>query len=146
MTRTSVERGPETDAILALLNGAGVLTGDAERPTGGGFPGGDTTAAFVPYAVLYPGVTTDIDGPVSDPDADVTAEYQVTSVGVTRAQAAFISDKAKHALHEQDLVVPGRFVQLVEWTTGREVERDDSVTPPLFYAVDIYSVSTSPDA
>lgn len=144
MTRTAVERGPETDAILTLLTASAVLVGDGVRPAGAGFPGDDPTQEFVPYAVLYQGVTADIDGPVSDPNADTTSEYQVTSIGVTRAQASFVADKARHTMLEQTLAVPGRCVQLVEWSQGRNAERDDDVTPPLFYAIDIYSISTSP--
>jgi hypothetical protein len=144
VTRTAVERGPETDAVLTLLEGAALLVGDGIRPAGGGFPGDDPTQDFVPYAVLYQGVTTDIDGPVSDPNADTASEYQVTSIGVTRPQASFVADKARHAMLEQTLTVTGRCVQLVEWTQGRNAERDDDVTPPLFYAIDIYTISTSP--
>lgn len=143
MARTAVERGPETDAVLTVLAGV-VLTGDGIRPPGGGYPDDDASQEFVPYAVLYQGITPSIDGPVDDPDADVTSEYQVTSVGVTRAQASYIADKARHALLTTPVVVPARFVQLLEWTQGRPAQRDDDVTPPLFYAIDSYEISTSP--
>lgn len=144
MTRTVVDRGAQTDAVIAALIAAGVTTGDAVRPPGGGFPGQDSTAGFVPYAVVYQGVTSLIDGPVDDPDADVIDEYQVTSVGITRKSASVIAFKAKTALLTGVLIVPGRCVQLVEWMSGRPVERDDDVTPPLFYAIDIYAITTSP--
>lgn len=144
MTRTAVARGPETAALLTLLNAADVLTGDAVRPPGGGFPGDDSTRPFVPYAVLHQGVTVDVDGPVSDPNADAANEYQVTSVGLTRASASVIADRAKTALLTTPLTVAGRHVQLVEWTGGRPADRDDDTTPPLFYVIDLYSVTTSP--
>lgn len=144
MTRTVVERGPETDAVITVLSTAALLVGDGIRPPGGGFPGDDASQEFVPYCVVYPGVTARIDGPESDPDADTDTEYQVTSVGVTRAQAAFVADKARHALLEHSPIVAGRDVLLVEWSMGRPAERDDDVTPPLFYAIDIYTLTTTP--
>ena len=144
MTRTAVKRGPETDAIIAALSAAPILTGDGIRPAGGGFPADDPSQPFVPYAVVFQSITSLIDGPLDDPNADVVAEYQVTSIGVTRASASFIADKAKATLLNTPLTVPGRTVQLVEWVLGRPAERDDDVTPPLFYAIDIYSISTSP--
>lgn len=144
MSVTAPARGPVTDALHTLLNAAAILTGDGTRPPGGGFPGEDSTLPFVPYAVLHQGVTLDIDGPVADPNADVVDEFQLTSVGVTRASASVIADRARAALLGTALTVPGRHVQLVEWTGGRPADRDDDVTPPLFYVIDLYSVATSP--
>jgi hypothetical protein len=144
VTRTAPPRGPETDALLAVLTAAGVLVGDAMKPPGAGFPDEDTTLDFTGYAVLFQGVTIQVDGPVSDANADVIAEHQLTSVGLTRPQASYIADKARAALLNGDVAVPGRCVQLVEWTSGHPVTRDDDVTPPLFYAIDIYAITTSP--
>lgn len=143
MSFTVVQRGPETDAVLALLGGV-VLTGDGVKPAGGGFANEDSTGDFTPYVVLYPTITPLIDGPVGDPFADTLAEYQVTAVGVTGVQARWGADKAKAALLAQTLAVAGRFVQLVEWTGGQATARDDDVTPPLFYCVDLYQIATSP--
>lgn len=140
---TAVDRGPETDALINAISGAGVNVGDHIRPGGAGFPGGDTTQPFQPYAVLYQGVTLDVDGPVSDPFADTVNEYQVTSVGISRSSASVIADKVKHALLA-GLAIPGRRVQLVKWERGNPAERDDDVTPPLFYVIDQYSIATSP--
>lgn len=140
-----VHRQPETAAVIACLAAAGIVTGDAERPVGAGFEvPSDTTSTFTPYVVVHTGIVSGIDGPVSDPYADTVAEYQLTCIGVTADQARVVSDLAKDAMLAQSLSITGRHLQLVEWTTGRPTERDDSVTPPLFYAIDIYSVSTSP--
>jgi hypothetical protein len=144
MTRTAVARGPETDAVLAALRSSTLPVGDGVRPAGAGFPGQDTSATFVPYGVLFQGVPVRIDGPSSDPNADVAAEYQVTSIGVTRASATLVADALRKAFLHAELAVPQRCVQLVQWTSGRPAVRDDAVTPPLFFAIDIYTVSTSP--
>lgn len=144
MTFTAVQRSAETTAILAELNGAGLLADVGRRPTGGGFPGEDTTLPFVPYVVLWPSTVPQIDGPVSDPFADTISEYQVTAVGETAAQALWASDKARTILLTSTLTVTARFVQLVAWTGGQPATRDDDVVPPLFYGVDLYEISTSP--
>ena len=144
MTRTAVARGPETDALLAVISAALLLVGDARKPAGGGFGNEDTTQPFTGYAVLYQGVTTRIDGPSSDPDADTVAEYQVTSIGLTRVQASWVADNVRAALLSAALTVPGRSVQLVEWASGLPATRDDDVVPPLFYAIDMYAVTSSP--
>lgn len=133
---TAVPRGPETDAVLDLI-GAAVLVGDAERPAA--WEGSESG-----YAVLYP-LTTTSDGPASDAHADVESRYQVTSVGTTRAQAQWVADRVRVAMLGGVLGVPGRSLSSpVEWAPSRGVDRDDDTNPPLFYAVDSYTVRTTP--
>lgn len=139
---TAVERGPETDALLTLL--AGLPVGDGIKPDAGGFPGGDSTAQFVPYAVLHSGILADVSGPVGDPFADTSSEYQITAVGETAAQARAVADKARGLILAATLVVSGRHVQLVRWVHSLPAQRDDDVIPPLFYAVDLYAVDSAP--
>lgn len=140
---TAVARGPETDALLAVL-AAGLPVGDGIKPDNGGFPGGDSTAQFVPYAVLHSGLLADVSGPVADPFADTSAEYQVTSVGETAGQARAVADKARGLIFAAPLVVPGRHVQLVRWVHSLPAQRDDDVIPPLFYAIDLYAIDSAP--
>jgi hypothetical protein len=144
MSYTAVQRGPEADALMTVLSAA-VLTGDGVRPDGGGFANDQSTGPFTPYIVLYSGIVPIIDGPVADPYADTVGEYQVTSVGCTASQARWAADKARAALiAAQGVTVAGRSVQLIAWTGGQPVTRDDDVVPPLFYAVDLYEVSSFP--
>lgn len=144
MTVTVVDRGPETDALLAVLASADILAGDGLKPPDAGWPLEDTSQPFLPYVVLFQGVTVQIDGPVTDPNADTISEYQLTSIGVTRASASVLARNAKDALLNTPLAIADRTVQRVEWVAGRPAQRDDDVTPPLFYVIDIYTVNTSP--
>lgn len=141
---TAVQRGPETDALIALLRAGDIETGDGIKPDGGGYPGGDSTQQFVPYVVLHTGVVLHIDGPVSDPFADTSSEYQVTAVGETAAQARWGADKARATILPAHLAVAGRVVQLVSWSGSHPAQRDDDITPPLYYAIDLYTVDSTP--
>lgn len=133
---TVVQRAPETLAVLALLRGE-LVVGDAARPENWASSSGG-------YAVLYP-LSVPTDGPVSDPYADAESEYQVTAVGVTRAQAQIVADKARTLMLTAPLTIPDRvLMQPVEWSDSRGVERDDDVSPPLFYAIDRYMIRTTP--
>jgi hypothetical protein len=141
---TVPQRGPETDALIALLRDAGLLTGDAQRPAAGGFPGGDSTQQFEPYAVLYTASVIEIGGPMGDPWADTSSEYQVTAVGETAAQARAVADKARGILLGARPAVPDRHVEPIAWTLGHAAERDDDETPVLYSAVDVYTVNSTP--
>jgi hypothetical protein len=141
---TVVKRGPEADAILAAFSAGSLLAGDGTRPAGAGFPDDDTTQPFIPYVVLYPLMVPSIDGPVSDPFTDTASEYQVTAIGQTAKQARWAADKGRTILLSETLVIPGRSVQLVSWTNSLPLQRDDDVTPPLFYAIDTYEIHSTP--
>lgn len=144
MSFTVVKRGPEADAILAAFSAGSLPAGDGTRPTGAGFPDDDTTQPFVPYVVLYPSMVPSIDGPVSDPFADTASEYQITAVGQTAAQARWAADKARTILLTATLAIVGRSVQLVAWANSLPLQRDDDVTPALFYMIDMYEIHSTP--
>lgn len=140
---TAVQRGPEADALITLLRAA-LETGDGIKPDGGGYPGGDSTAQFVPYVVVHCGVVLTIGGPVGDPFADTASEYQLTAVGETAAQARWAADKARGVILPARLAVPDRCVQLIEWGPSQPADRDDDVTPSLYYAIDVYTIHSTP--
>lgn len=142
---TAPARGPETDALVQAVRDAGILVGDHERPAGGGWPGGDTTGDFVPYTVLYQGITMLVDGSMADRFADTIQEYQFTSVGITRASASVIADRVRAAVLNAALDIPDRKLQCPpSWERGQPATRDDDVTPALFYVIDQYSIATTP--
>lgn len=141
---TAVQRGPEVDALIALLREASLPTGDGGKADDGGYPADDSTAQFVPYLVVHTGVVITISGPVGDPFADTSSEYQITSIGETAAQARALADKARAVILPARLTVPDRHVQLIEWGPSQPAERDDDLTPPLYYAIDIYTIDSTP--
>lgn len=137
---TVVARAPETAAVLALLASVGLRVGDGARPTG--WLPADFAAGG--YPVLYP-LTTTASGTSADAYADVESEYQITSVGSTRAQAQFVADASRTVMLTGALSIPGRaLLQPVEWAPSRGVTRDDDVDPPLFTVVDRYVIRTTP--
>ncbi len=128
------ERRTFYDAILAAAATAGFPVGDGKAPTG----------VTPPYAVIYPLDAADRNGPFNDPEADVIWEFQITSVGETREQAHGVADKVRTVLTPSAISVSGLRVLQVLIDLGDAVERDDDVKPPLFYAVDIYRIWTTP--
>lgn len=119
-------------AVLIALASAGRPVGDGVKGEGFG----------TPYSVLYPLSGGGRDGSMASPEDDVTVVYQVTCVGVTRQQARDLADRVDSAVRE--VVIPGRAVTNVSAELPPGVQRDDDVTPPLFYATPRYRISTTP--
>jgi hypothetical protein len=122
-----------TDAIIARLEGFGLTVGDAKAPA-------DLSP---PYCVVYqiPGGHTL--GPLSTLDDDVEIVYQVTCVGGSREQAEWLADKALGLL-EGGLSVQGRKVLRVALDMAGGTQRDDDVTPPLYWSAPRFRVSSTP--
>jgi hypothetical protein len=126
---------PHVDAVLALLADAGLAVYDAEAPA----------APPVKYAVVYadPGTPG---GALGDRHRHLLIEFQVTAVGRSRVQAAWVADKARAALLTGTPTVAGRVVQPL-WQVGSPppVQRDDDVQPPVYYQPISYQMrSTTP--
>lgn len=124
---------PHTDAIEAVLIGAGLTVSLGQAPVG----------VEPPYVVIYPDPGQA--GPVSlaDPLGAFEAVVQLTCVGLTAEQALSLSDRARAAL-SVPLAVTGRAGQLPEHLGGPPVQRDDDVTPPLFYAPAQFRIRSTP--
>lgn len=114
-----------TDAVIAALEAAGLVVGDAEAV--------DATRVPLepPYAVVYP-MPGRLGGTMADPERDGQVVYQVTSVGVSRSEAEWVRDKAREVLLP-GLVVAGRRIVRVKVEMVGEVARDDDVSPPRFF-------------
>ena len=112
------------DALLALLNGAGLPTYDAQAP-----------AENRPerYAVLYsdPGTPS---GTLGDRHRDLLIEFVLHGVGSTREQAQHAVDLARLVLLTTVPTVAGRVVQPL-WQVGAPppIQRDDDLTPAVFF-------------
>jgi hypothetical protein len=123
----------------ATLDGG---AGYGEKPASGA---GQVGTTFLAYAVVYPGSTALREGTAADPNADADQTVQVTYVGKTAQQADTARDLARAAvLASGAIAVTGRTVWPVELTDSTVVRRDDTVQPPLWYAVDRYTTHTTP--
>lgn len=120
-----------TAAVVAALDAAGISTGNG---IGANLSG--------KYAVVYSDLGA-LDGPLGDRFADLEQTIFVHSVGVGPDQAQWVADKSRTTLLA-GVDVPGRARLNLVHTSSQPVQRDDDVKPPVFYAVDIYTLSTTP--
>lgn len=97
----------------------------------------------VPYAVVYPLVDESSEGSLNNPTQAVTWAWQVTSVSNGAAGAQWMQQKVRAALHGFTPTVAGLGTTPIELVDGSAITRDDSLSPPLFYAVDRFIELTS---
>lgn len=131
------------EALRLLL--AAVLPGGAgygEKPA---TDAGQDGSTFNAYAVVYPGTTVLREGTAADPNADADQTVQVTYIGKTAQQADTARDLGRPAvLAPGALVLDDRDAWPLELTDSTVVRRDDTVQPPLWFAVDRYTTHTVP--
>ena len=137
-SRTVVEQDPVVAAVITTIDTLSFSVGDGEAPE-------NPSPAF-PYSVVYSLDDELRTGPMSDGQADVIHNIQVTTVGETREQAQKLVDKIRIKLLETPipLTIASRSVQLVDLADGGIVERDETEQPRLFYAVDVWAITTTP--
>lgn len=132
---------PHRNALLAALQPL------SERPTGpigigeGGKPA--TVPAGGLYAVLYVSAGRNAAASLTGDRTTLSVPFQVTSVGPTAERALWVADRVREALAPR-LTVDGRSAWRVEEVGGPPVQRDDDVTPPLYYVPVQYRLQTIP--
>lgn len=131
-----------TEAYLTALRELGRPIGDAVVPDG--WEAGRAPSNFYPYGVLYVG-TTLMQGSLVNPKEDGLYRLQVTSVGKDRAGAEWLRDRVRPILLDVTIEIDGFAVAWTELATSQPIFRDDDVTPPLFYAVDVVNLFVTPD-
>lgn len=127
--------------VSVLATETGKQIGDAAAPDDIEIPAG------LPYANVQSIGDADREASFAEllTEGDLISEIQVTSVGESRKQAQWMSDRIRESFIAANLTGwTGRTIQLVELDSGNEVERDDDIQPPLFYAVDSYLVYSTP--
>lgn len=115
---------PHVDALLAALAGAGLTVGDGVAPA--------TLPANQIYAVLYADPGQSLPESLADARTDFAMSFQVTCVGPTAEKARWAAQRARMAVFAP-LTVAGRAAWRVEELGGPPVQRDDDVSPPLFF-------------
>lgn len=134
---------PHTDAVVVLLEAADLLVGRGEAPDEGGWQGEEGASVFVPYVVLYPSPGS-TDGPVTDPSEYLIYTVQGNCVAASQEGAEAVADLMKTALVDVPLTVQGRASYPGLLVLDRPASRDDTVAPPVHYAVLQVSWRTQP--
>jgi hypothetical protein len=107
------------------------------------FLGGSPPSTAPPYCVLYPEPGMPVRASLADDRVDYMTTVQITSVGETAEQALNYADRSAAAMSPA-LQVAGRTAWRPEHLDGQPVQRDDDVTPPVFYAVARYRLRSTP--
>ncbi|WP_309144185.1 hypothetical protein [Streptomyces sp. BR123] len=114
------------DAVTAALVAAGLAVGD----------GGAPPAASIPptgiYAALYFDPGQSLSESLADQRTDFVLSFQVTVVGPTAEKVRWAAQRTRAALHAP-LTVAGCTAWRPEELGGPPIQRDDDVSPPLFY-------------
>ena len=131
---TVAAAAPHTSAVVGALVAASVRVGRGLQPAGSGWQGEEGESDFKGYAVVYPGTGTP-DGSVANPTEYLGYICQVTCVGATQDGAEIVADLVKAALADRPLSVAGRSSYRGQILLDRPASRDDTVSPPVHYAV-----------
>ena len=136
----------EIAKLFDLINS--VLATETGRPIGDGAAPDDIVIPDgLPYAVVQPLPDFDREASFAElmTEGDIVHSVQITSVGETRKQAQWMSDRIRESFIAANLTGwTGRKITLVELDDGNEVERDDDLQPPLFYGLDDFLVYSTP--
>lgn len=115
---------PHVDAVTAALTTAGLTVGDGGAPA--------SVPATGIYAALYFDPGQSISESLADQRTDFALSFQVTCVGPTPEKCRWAAQRARMALHAP-LTVAGRTAWRPEELGGPPIQRDDDVSPPLYY-------------
>lgn len=121
------------DAVMAALTAADLTV----------YLGGSPPAAPPPFCVLYPDPGAAVRASLADDRVDFVTVVQITAVGTTAEQALNYADRAAAAMSPA-LQVAGRTSRRPEALDGLPVQRDDDVTPPVFYSAARYRLRSTP--
>lgn len=137
-----------TDTVLSTLTGAGILTGDAERPDGGGWVGEPYQSDFLSYAVATPLSTARITGSMGAPSDQVVFEYSVVAYGGSRQQCEWQADEVRVAMDDliDDTIDMAGVTAKIIWVTNSQyggVVVSGNESPPWWSQNDIYQIWVS---
>jgi hypothetical protein len=141
------QAGPHTDAVIVLLEAAGLLVLDGgpplNQPRTWGWEGTPGQSSYRPYVTVnsLPGGT--FGGPVGCPDDDADLIWGVTCVAETRKRCQDISDKVTAALVRKALPVAGRSTWMQLDMDGG-VRRDDTVQPAVYISTPRFRATSTP--
>lgn len=121
---TAPDIGPHMDAVLGALTGGGLAVGTGGAPDP------------IPNTRMYAAVFFDPGQALTESLADrrtlLALGFQITAVGPTAVKCLWVAQQVRTLLHPR-LSVAGRAVWRCEELGGPPVQRDDDVTPPVFF-------------
>lgn len=142
-----VRQAQVTAGLVSRLKTTGLLVGDGRAPTGGGWQGAAGQSVFVSYLVVHP-ISARRQGPdssISDRNDAPTSIVQVTAVGQDRRAAETAADlAAARLLNRAPLDIPGQATVLLVHETSAGSAPDESVTPPVWTAIERYRLDLQP--
>jgi hypothetical protein len=95
------------------------------------------------YAALYMDPGQSLRASLADQRSNFQSLFQVTCVGPTVEKCLWVADKIRTALYGP-LTVEGRMAWRPEEQGGPPVQRDDDVTPPLYFLPVQYRLMSIP--
>lgn len=128
---------PHVDAVKAALETAGLTVYLGGAPTAAGWTPPDL------FAVLYPDAGRAVRSSLADERTDFDSTVQVTCVGSDVERALWVASRVRQAL-AVPLTVAGRSCWPAEDLGGPPVQRDDDVTPPVFFVPVQYRLMSIP--
>ena len=136
MVSTPALARTHVDAVVTLLRTGGVKTYLSEAPA--------EPHTQAPFVVLWPDPGAVAAGSLGDWLSDLVVTVQTTSVVGTAEQALWLADKVARLLWAATPTIPGRTTLPVRGVDTQPVQRDDSLAVPLFYAVAVWRLHTTP--
>lgn len=129
----TITENPHAAAILESL--ADLTMASQPLPSGDGVaPKSPDGRPVAPCTVLYLRPGGSLTGSLGQVDTEGEMRFQVTCVGRTAAEARVVADKVATRLTTDDLTVDDRWIARVRRVSpASQTQRDDDLTPPLFY-------------
>lgn len=79
-----------------------------------------------------------------DHQVDVEVTLTIHSVGMSRQQAMWVSDRVRALLLDWKPTIPGRTCWRMRSAGSQPVQKDTDTTPPKFFAVDRFTLRSTP--
>jgi len=147
--RTVINRSELVEAVFDALetNISSFPIGDGIRPVVESVdPDEDRKYKDPPYAVVHLRPGGELDGPITDSQADGTFSIQITAVGNTQIEALRVQDICAKYMNNTYITIPDRKLRTVKKDfASNGTERDDDVPTPVYYSFEIYNLNTTPD-
>jgi len=104
---------------------------------------GDVAGNPERYVNVYHDLGNRVSRTIVDEVGDVTVTFWVHSIGKERWQAVWCSDRVTLALHKFRPVIEGRTCFPMRHVGGQSIKKDDSVSPPRLFGVDMWELHTT---